>query len=102
MLSAQSPLNVFPVASVGYYGWNTPPPITSVMFNLNVTSQVTLQAISTLLSTPVGQEGTLEFWVRPTWAGSDGRARVFLKLGDAGGILFCKDGANNLRSIFNR
>jgi hypothetical protein len=56
-LTAQSPLNVFPVAPVGYYGWNTPPPITSVMVNMTVTSQVTLQAISTLLSTPVGVAG---------------------------------------------
>ena len=61
-LTAQSPLNVFPVAPVGYYGWNTPPPITSVMVNMTVTSQVTLQAISTLLSTPVGVAGTLEIW----------------------------------------
>ncbi len=47
-------------------------------------------------------EGTLEFWLRPTWAGGDGQTRTFLKVGDGGGILFAKDGANNLRSIFNR
>ncbi|MBM3960331.1 MAG: hypothetical protein FJ306_00270 [Planctomycetes bacterium] len=62
-LAAQSPLDVFPVAPLGYYGWNTPPPITSIMFDLNVTQPVTLQAVSTLLSTPVGVVGSLEIWL---------------------------------------
>lgn len=62
-LAAQSPLNVYPVAPVGYYGWNTPPPIHSNMFNLTVTNQVTLQAINTPLLSPIGQQGTFEVWL---------------------------------------
>jgi hypothetical protein len=62
-LAAQSPLNVFPVAPVGYYGWNTAPAIHSNMFNLTVTNQVTLQAINTPLLSPIGQQGTFEVWL---------------------------------------
>lgn len=62
-LAAQSPLNVYPVAPVGYYGWNTPPPIHSNMFDLTVTNQVTLQAINTPLLSPIGQQGTFEVWL---------------------------------------
>ena len=47
--------------------------------------------------------GTLEFWVQPQWNGSDGQTHNFLKFGNnGGGMLFAKDGANNLRSIFNQ
>ena len=47
--------------------------------------------------------GTLEFWVNPSWNGSDGVTHNFVKFGDnGGGMLFAKDGANNLRSIFNQ
>ena len=47
-------------------------------------------------------QGTLEFWVKPNWAGNDGQNHVFLAWGSGGGMLFSKDGANNLRCIFNR
>ena len=60
VLSAQSPLNVYPAAPVGYYGWNTAPAIHSNMFDLTVTSQVTLQAINTPLLSPLGQQGSGE------------------------------------------
>ncbi|MBL8752443.1 MAG: hypothetical protein JNK15_04000 [Planctomycetes bacterium] len=60
---AQSPFVYNPVAPVGYYGWNSPPPITTVMMNLTVTNQVTLQAIATPLLSPVGQQGTLEIYL---------------------------------------
>lgn len=74
-LSAQSPLNVYPVAPVGYYGWNAPPAIHSTMFNLTVASQVTLQALDTPLLSPVGQQGTLEIWLTnpgiTTYVGSE-------------------------------
>jgi hypothetical protein len=63
LVTAQSPLNVAPVAPVGYYGWNTPPPIHTNLFNLTVSTQVTLQAISTPLLTPVGVVGHLEVWL---------------------------------------
>lgn len=46
--------------------------------------------------------GTLEFWIKPQWNGNDGLTYTFLQFGDGGGMLFAKDGANNLRSIFNR
>jgi hypothetical protein len=63
LVGAQSPLTVVPVAPVGYFGWNTPPPIHTNLFNLAVSTQVTLQAISTPLLTPVGVVGQLEVWL---------------------------------------
>ncbi|MBL8040801.1 MAG: hypothetical protein JNM04_05590, partial [Chthonomonas sp.] len=48
------------------------------------------------------REGTLQFWVKPKWAGNDNQGHVFLRHGGAGGVLFAKDGGNYLRSIFNR
>jgi hypothetical protein len=47
-------------------------------------------------------EGTLEFWIKPRWNGNDGQTYTILAYGGSGGMLFAKDGANNLRSIFNR
>lgn len=47
-------------------------------------------------------EGTLEFWVKPTWNGNDGQDHYILKWGVGGGMLVGKDGANNLRIILNR
>ena len=47
--------------------------------------------------------GTLEFWINPQWSGNDNQSHNFVKFGDnGGGMLFAKDGANNLRSIFNQ
>jgi hypothetical protein len=63
---AQSPFIYNPVAPVGYYGWNTPPPITTVMMDLAVTNQITLQAIATPLLSPLGQQGTLEVYLTNT------------------------------------
>lgn len=48
------------------------------------------------------QQGTIEFWMKPDWAGSDGNGRWFLEFGGGGGILFGKDGGNYWRCIFNR
>jgi len=48
------------------------------------------------------REGTLSFWIKPRWTGSDGQTYSFASLGSGGGMVFAKDGANNLRSIFNR
>lgn len=62
-LGAQSPLDVFPIAPVAYYGWNTPPAIHTNMFDLTVASQITLQAIATPLLTAAGTTGTLEVWL---------------------------------------
>jgi hypothetical protein len=63
---AQSPLVVAPVAPVGYFGWNTPPPITTTLLNINVLQQVTLQAIQTPVLSAVGVTGTLEVWLTNT------------------------------------
>jgi hypothetical protein len=77
-LTAQSPLNVYPVAPVAYYGWNTAPAIHSNMFDLTVTNQVTLQAINTPLLSPLGQQGTFEVWLTnpgiTTYVGSEQNA----------------------------
>jgi hypothetical protein len=48
------------------------------------------------------RQGTLEFWIKPEWAGNDGQEHMILKMGSGGGMLFGKDGANNWRCIFNR
>ena len=48
------------------------------------------------------KEGTLEFWLKPRWAGNDGQTHTILNWRGGGGLGFSKDGANNLRSIFNR
>lgn len=48
------------------------------------------------------REGTLSFWIKPPWNGNDGQTYCFASCGVGGGMLFAKDGANNLRSIFNR
>ncbi len=47
-------------------------------------------------------EGTIEFWVKPSWNGNDGANRTFLSWGSGGGMLFAKDAASNLRGIFSR
>ena len=41
------------------------------------------------------QNGTLEFWIRPNWAGNDGQSHAVLSWGGGGGIVVMKDGANN-------
>lgn len=48
------------------------------------------------------QEGTLEFWINPSWNGDDGNSHAVLQHGVAGGMLFLKDGGNYLRGVFNR
>ncbi len=48
------------------------------------------------------RQGTLEFWIKPEWAGNDGQGHMILKMGSGGGILMGKDSANNWRCIFNR
>src|SRR5262245_2819323 len=72
---AQSPLVVAPVAPVGYFGWNTPPPISTTLLNINVLQQVTLQAIQTPVLSAVGVVGTLEVWLTnpgiTTYVGSE-------------------------------
>lgn len=47
-------------------------------------------------------EGTVEFWMKPTWAGSDGLGHSVISWGGGGGMIIAKDGANNLRIILNR
>ena len=46
--------------------------------------------------------GTLEFWVKPRWNGNDGQDHYLLRYGEAGGMLFGKDGGNFWRMILNR
>jgi hypothetical protein len=47
------------------------------------------------------REGTIEFWVKPDWAGTNKDVRVFFEAGDNfnKGLLISKDGASNLRFL---
>ncbi|UCF95669.1 MAG: hypothetical protein JSW39_17980 [Desulfobacterales bacterium] len=47
-------------------------------------------------------QGTLEFWIKPRWYGSDGLSHYVLRYGGRGGLLFGKDGGGYWRSILNR
>ena len=64
----------------------------------DATTQLSYAALNNL-ATPAG---TLEFWVRPAFEGSDPGSYTFLGWGSWGGMLFARDGASNLRGIFNR
>ncbi len=46
--------------------------------------------------------GTIEFWLKPHWAGNDGQTHLMLTWGTWGGLLLAKDGADNLRIMINR
>ena len=53
------------------------------------------------------QNGTIDFVITPNWNGNDFQTHEFLVWDslpedNGGGLLFSKDGANNLRQIFNR
>src|SRR5437867_2045485 len=48
-----------------------------------------------------GPEGTVEFWFKPRWNGSDGAGHWIVRIGDAGGMRFGKDGGNFWRMILN-
>lgn len=53
------------------------------------------------------QIGTIDFVIVPNWNGNDAQTHEFLvwdslSEDNGGGLLFSKDGANNLRQIFNR
>jgi hypothetical protein len=46
-------------------------------------------------------QGTIEFWVKPSWIGNDNQNHAFLEVGEKweNRILIMKDGANNLRFL---
>ena len=80
-------------------------------FNLGYTPGVIGTAATFVSSTDLryaalnnirSDQGTLEFWVRPGWDGANTDSHAFLGWGDWGGMLFARDGASNLRGIFNR
>ena len=53
------------------------------------------------------QVGTIDFLITPNWNGNDSITHEFLvwdsiPADNGGGIVFSKDGANNLRQIYNR
>jgi hypothetical protein len=62
-VSAQLRLDAFPVAPVGYYGWTAAATSHQFYFDLTVANTVTLQALETLIASPVGQQGELQMWV---------------------------------------
>ncbi|MFN8589447.1 MAG: LamG-like jellyroll fold domain-containing protein [Candidatus Eisenbacteria bacterium] len=49
-----------------------------------------------------GTRGSIEFWLKPDWAGNDGQDHTVLECGEDGGVLVAKDAAGNLRIILNR
>jgi hypothetical protein len=48
------------------------------------------------------EEGTIDFWIKPSWNGNDNLNHTILSFGYSGGILIAKDGANNPRMMLNR
>lgn len=46
--------------------------------------------------------GTIEFWIKPRWAGDNHVDNLFLRFGFAGGMLLSKTGAEDLFAMFNR
>lgn len=46
--------------------------------------------------------GTIEFWIKPRWAGDNHVDNLFLRFGFTGGMLLMKTGANDLFAMFNR
>jgi hypothetical protein len=85
----------------------TPGTNTGVTFAAGVAGQGASLANPAQLYYPVAsnfdpQRGSLEFWMKPSWAGNDGQGHTVLRQGSGGGVLFAKDGANNLRAIFRR
>jgi len=46
--------------------------------------------------------GTIEFWIKPLWNGSDNQQHFILSFGYTGGMLIGKDGGNFWRLILNR
>jgi hypothetical protein len=47
------------------------------------------------------KEGTVSFWIKPTWAGNDQNNDVFLSAGTGGGMIFFRD-HQYMRMIVNR
>ena len=66
--------------------------------NLSTGSLLTYQSAQNIDS----REGTIDFWIKPSWNGNDNLNHTILSYGYAGGILIAKDGANNLRMMLNR
>lgn len=58
---AQSQLNCFPAGA--FLSWLTPPPVTSMYFDLSVATTITLQAIATPLLTTIGVTGQLQVYL---------------------------------------
>jgi hypothetical protein len=65
---------------------------------LPVENQLLYNSLNNIDST----EGTLEFWIKPRWNGSDGEDHYALRFGLGGGMLFGKDAGNFWRCILNR
>ncbi|MEY4489990.1 MAG: hypothetical protein RIQ79_2498 [Verrucomicrobiota bacterium] len=85
----------------------TPASSSAVAYASGVTGQALLLKDTAQLEYPVAgnfdpTRGSLEFWIKPSWAGDDNLGHTVLRHGVAGGVLVLKDGVNNLRVIFNR
>lgn len=74
------------------------PGINGMSGNFNAAVQLYYPAAGNLDPT----RGSLEFWMKPSWAGNDGIGHAVLRHGSGGGLIVLKDGANNLRIILNR
>jgi len=65
---------------------------------LTAGNQITFAAANNISASA----GTLEFWIKPNWAGTSTVSQYLLSWGTSGGLLFGKDASPNWRALFNR
>ncbi len=84
----------------------TPTQSANVLFQSAVIGQGVVVDRNSRLTYPsegniLAMEGTIELWIKPSWAGSDTLSRTILRYGSGGGLSLNKEGTN-LRLVLNR